>query len=118
MYRLTEKRLASAETIFENYRAKLFANRCFNAQIFERELRDLWKTGYQEMKSIALQLLKNERYREVAVYYMEHSNPGTGVASEFKLPLASLYGMKLFGAPEREEMRESFWASVFDSTQV
>ncbi len=118
MYRLTEKRLASAEAILGKYRAELFANRCFNAQIFERELRDLWQTGYQEMKSIALQLLKNERYREVAVYYMEHSNPGTGVAAEFKRALASLYGMESFHAVERDEMRKKFWASVFDSTQA
>ncbi|MCK4660338.1 MAG: hypothetical protein KAV82_12515 [Phycisphaerae bacterium] len=115
MYSLTEKRLASAEAILENYRAQLFAQRPFDAQSFERELRDLWQTGYQEMNSVALQLLKNERYREVAVYYMEHSNPGTGVAAEFKLPLASVYGVKTFDAPEREEMQKRYWANVFES---
>ena len=117
MFRLTDKRFASAETILQKYRARLFASRCFNAQQFERELCDLWQTGFREMESIARQLLKNERYREVAVYYMEHSNPGTGVASEFKPYLASVYGMRLFDAAEREEMRERFWAGVFDSTQ-
>lgn len=115
MYRLTEKRLARAEGILEKYRAELFAKRSFDALIFERELRELWKVGYQEMKSIAGDMLKNERYHEVAAYYMEHSNPGAGVAAEFKLPLASLYGVRSFDAPEREEMRKRFWTNVFDS---
>lgn len=113
MYRLTEKRLASAEPILEKYRAQLFASRSFDAQAFERELRDLWQTGHQEMKSVAQQLAKSERYREVGVYYMEHSNAGTGVASEFKGPLASVYGLKAFDVPERVEMQAKFWASVF-----
>lgn len=111
-----EKRRESAQPILENYRAKLFANRSFDAQAFERELRDLWKTGYQEMKSISLDMLKNERYREVAAYYMEHSNAGTGVAAEFKLALASLYGVKSFHAAECDDMRERFWTRVFESS--
>ena len=117
MFRITERRLANAEAILEKYRGELFAKRSFDAQSFERELRDLWQTGYQEMKSVALQLLKNERYREIAVYYMEHSNPGTGVAAEFKVPLASVYGVKSFDGPEREQMQTRFWASVFHSAK-
>jgi hypothetical protein len=117
MLRLTDKRLASATPILEKYRAELFANRSFNAQVFERELRELWQTGCQEMKSAALQLAKRERYREASVYYMEHSNPGTGVAAEFKLPLAEVYGLKTFDIPERAEMQEKFWASVFEGAE-
>ena len=112
MYRLTEKRLARAEGILEKYRAELFAKRSFSAESFERELRELWKVGYQQMKSIARDMLNKERYREVAAYYMEHSNPGTGVAAEFRLPLASLYGIRSYHAPEREQMRTKFWARV------
>jgi hypothetical protein len=115
MYRLTQKRLASAEAILEKYRAQLFANKSFDARSFELELRHLWQTGYREMKWVAVQLLKNERYREVAVYYMEHSNPATAVATEFKRPLASIYGVKAFDAPEREQMQKKFWANVFHS---
>lgn len=116
MYRLTEKRLARAEGILEKYRAELFAKRSFSAQSFERELCELWQVGYQQMKSIARDMLTKERYREVAAYYMEHSNPGTGVAAEFKLPLASLYGVRPYDAPEREEMRKKFWADVLGPT--
>lgn len=118
MHRLTERRLASAQAILERYRADLFDRHSFNAQSFERELRELWKLGYHEMKSIARDMLKNKRYREVAAYYMEYSNPGTGVAAEFKLPLASLYGIKSYDAPEREEMRKKFWAGVYASIEA
>ena len=62
-------------------------------------------------------MAKNERYREVAVYYMEQSNAGTGVASEFKSPLASVYGLKTFDAPERAEMQEKFWANVLETAR-
>ena len=117
MYSLTEKRLARAKEILEKYRAELYTKRSFSVPSFERELRELWKVGYQEMKSIARDMLNKERYREVAAYYMEHSNSGTGVAAEFKLPLASLYGVRSFETPERERMQERFWTSVFDSAR-
>jgi hypothetical protein len=113
MYRLTEKRLAAAAGVLEKYRAQLFAKRAFDADRFERELRDLWKTGYREMKAVAIQLLKNQRFREVAVYYMEHSNVG----AEFKVPLASVYGVKGFDVPERDEAQKRFWANVFESAR-
>ena len=117
MYRLTKKRLAGAKAILERYRARLFANRSFDAKDFEQELRGVWKVGYQEMKSIACDLLKQKRYREVAAFYMEHSI-GACAPSEFKQPLASLYGLKAFDAPEREDVRKRFWAAVFKSDQA
>jgi hypothetical protein len=112
MYRLTDKRLQKAQPILDKYRADLFTARSFAVRGLERELRDTWSLGYQELKDIIRELLKNDRYREVAAYYMERSNP-VGVVSEFQQPLAYLYGLKWFHAPEREGKRAAFWERVF-----
>jgi hypothetical protein len=117
MYRLTERRLASAQPILEKHRAELFQRHSFDAQSLERELRDTWRLGYRELKGIMRDMLKHERYREVAAYYMEHSS-ARGVVSEFQQPLASLYGIKSYHAPERKEMRSKFWARVFGGTEA
>ena len=116
-YRLTEKRLAGANATLEKCRVKLFVDKSFDAHDLEQELRAVWKIGYQEMKSIAGDLLKQKRYREVAAFYMENIG-GACVPSEFKQPLASLYGMKVLDAPELKDMRDRFWAGVFKSRQM
>ncbi len=117
MYRLTEIRLASAQAILEQHRAELFERHCFDTHSFERELRDTWSLGYRELKDIMCDMLKHERYREVAAFYMEHSNAPV-VVSEFKQPLASLYGVRSYHAAECEEMRRKFWAGVFGATNA
>lgn len=117
MYRLTEKRLSDALPILEKCRAELLSSQRFNAQRFEMELRELWDTGYRELKSIAIQLLRHKRYREIAVFYMENSNLGSGVVTEFQIPLSEVYGIKHFDAPEREAARAAFWAAALDGAK-
>ena len=116
MYRLTERRLARAKATLERFRAELFERHSFDAQSFEQELRDTWTLGYRELKDIMCEMLKLDRYREVAAYYMEHNGPA--VVSEFKKPLAALYGITRYSAPEREETRRKFWAGVLASTDA
>jgi hypothetical protein len=113
MYKLTERRRAKAEPILEKYRTQLQEKGVIDAQQFEKELRDCWNTGYQEMKDIAKQLLKISQYRFLAAYYMEHSNGmRTLVASEFKEALAHLYGVKHYDSPDRESKRRAFWKGL------
>ena len=109
MYRLTERRLAKALDILEKYRAQLRKRVCFEPRCFEGELRECWDVGYREMKDLAEDMLKHERYRHVAAYYMEHSNT-PGVVVEFQQPLSEVYGIKWYHAPNMPEKRDAFWA--------
>jgi hypothetical protein len=115
MHRLTQRRLADVQPVLEEYRAELFNRRSFDARSLESELCLAWRLGYQELKSIMWDMVKLARYREVAAYYMEHSS-STGVVVEFWEPLARLYGIEWYHAPERQEKRKKYWDEVFAST--
>lgn len=117
MYRLTQRRLAAVEPVLEEYRAELFDRHSFDARSLESELRGAWGLGYQELKGIMCDMLKRARYREVAAYYMEHSS-STGVVLEFQQPLARLYGVEWYHAPEREEKRSKFWLDVLPGSEA
>lgn len=108
MYRLTEIRLRKAEPILENYRRRLYERFRFEPGLLERELRECWNVGYQELKDIFKDMLKQERYRYVAIYYMENIS-GAAVVSEFWEPLAEAYGVRYFRAPDMEQKCEEFW---------
>lgn len=56
-------------------------------------------------------LAANARYREVAAYYMEHSN-GPGPVMEFQSTLATLYGLDRYYAEELDERRKAYWDGV------
>ena len=113
MYRLTNRRLEAARPILDEYQTRLFSHQSFDAQALEYELREVWGIGYQELKDVAADMVKQDRYREVALFYMERSNPGTGVAAEFKPVLAKAYGVRSYDQPDRDAKREAFWADVF-----
>ncbi|MCC7419822.1 MAG: hypothetical protein IT428_06060 [Planctomycetaceae bacterium] len=117
--KLTERRLEKIDGILRKYRDQLFRSKGFSASALESELKVALDTGYQSIKGIAGDLLKNETYREVAVYYMEHSNGDIRrVASEFKEDLAKVYGASHFEAKDINEKRASYWAAVFDGGEV
>ncbi len=113
MARLNDEMLRLANPILERYRAALFEHRKFDAGAFEKELRDIWNTGYRSMKDFAMAMSEHGRYQEVAAYYMEHSNP-SGVISEFKPCLARLYGIRSYHSPDRDANRDQFWRKAFD----
>lgn len=83
MYRLTARRLQNATGILEKYMTILSKKPSFNAMQFEHELRQCWGLGRRELRDIMKDVLKNGRYRNVAIYYIEHGND-TGVVSEFR----------------------------------
>ena len=111
MARLTERRFEKAKAILDKYREDLHRTGSISAGILEKELRDCWDTGYQELKGIIIDLSKRDHYRYLAAYYMEHSN-APGVVAEFKPVLAALYGIKYYDGPEREHGRKAFWAGL------
>ena len=113
MYKLTERRLILAQKILEDYRAELTRNKRFSAGLLERALKDVWVIGYQSIKEIMIDVLKNhERYGFVAAYYMEHINAPV-VVLEFKRPLAKAYGISHYDSDERKNARESFWRNAY-----
>lgn len=112
MYKLTERRLEAAELILERYRAELIECGLFHAGSLERELRDVWSIGYQEIKDIMIDIVKrHERYHYIAIYYMEHSN-SPGVVSEFKRTLADEYGIASYDHGERKAAQKEFWENA------
>jgi hypothetical protein len=113
MYKVTERRLAKAEPILEEFRTILHSKGKINAREFEMKLRECWNVGYGEMKSLAEDLSTIERYRFLAVYYMEYSNGSRDVvASEFKEVLAKIYKIDYYHHPELSVKRDAFWDSM------
>jgi hypothetical protein len=101
MYKVTQRRLTKAQPILERHRAELHRSGMTDARAVEMALRECWNVGYQEMKDLAADLLKQERYRFLAAYYMENSNGSRQrVAMEFKDDLAKLYGIRWYDAKD------------------
>jgi hypothetical protein len=108
MYRLTERRLTKARNILEQHREDLYRFQYLNDAILERELATCWKVGYRELKGIFIDLLKVERYRNLAAYYMQFQN-APGPVFEFKDSLARLYGCTSYHAPDRDKRQRAYW---------
>ena len=106
MYKLTDRRLKKALPTLEKYRSQLYSNFWFDVWALEKELRDCWDIGYQELKGIAIDMLKNERYRHVSIYYMEHCK-SIGIISEFQRSLTDVLGASRFS--EIEQASKIFW---------
>ncbi len=112
MYTLTPRRYVKATVVLEKYREMMLKNGEICSHCFEMELRKCWNTGYREIKDIMEQLLKDKRYVYVAAFYMENSN-AAGVVSEFKGPLADLYGATDFHYDKSyKEKRDAFWEKI------
>jgi hypothetical protein len=112
VYKLTKRRLDAAEPILEKYRSHLHKSRHMQSMVLERELRDCWGIGYQELKDIIIDLAKTDRYRLVAAYYMQHQN-APGPVSEFQKPLADLYGTPHYDPFDKDGKQKAFWENAF-----
>lgn len=117
MYRLTERRYEKALPIFESHRKRLESGQHVDARLLDQELRECWNVGYQELKNIVIQLLDDPRFGLVAASYMENIN-GRLVVSEFKTPLAELYGLEVFDSPARDKQAKAFWTKAFASLRT
>ncbi len=112
MAHLTERRFAKAKIILDRYRKQLHENGSIPTSLFEKELRECWNNmHYQALKGVMIDLAKQNRYRYLAAYYMDHSN-GAGVVVEFQRTLADLYGLDYYHSPERASKREAFWNKI------
>ena len=113
MYRLTDRRKAKAREVFDRYTRELHDTGAIENFRLEFELRQLWDIGYQSLKGIMIDILTNHsEYAHLAAYYMER-NGSAGVVSEFKQPLAKLYGLSWYHDEEREAKRAAYWENAF-----
>lgn len=53
--------------------------------------------------------------RGAITFFVEPLRRGALVAAEFKIPLANVYGIAYYEAPEQENARKTFWARAFAS---
>lgn len=123
MCRLTDHRKAKVREVFDRYTRELHDTGAIENFRLEFELRQLWDIGYQSLKGIMIDILTNHsEYEHIAAYYMERSG-SAGVVSEFKTPLAKLYGLSWYHDEEREAKRAAYWEnalaliSQFDLTE-
>ncbi len=107
---LTPSRLNRAKPNLDRYRDLLLKTGKLNFPAFEKELKEAWKVGYQELKSMIIDLVKRQEYTPLAVRYMEEGEPG--VAAEFKRHLAKIYDVKSYHAKDREEKQKQYWDRV------
>ena len=111
MASLTQRRFEKAKHILDKYHKQLHETGQYSTSAFEKELRDCWGIGYQELKAVIIDLSKKETYRYLAARYMESGCPG--VVMEFKRTLAEMYGIKSYDhSPDREEKRKAFWQTM------
>lgn len=111
MARLTEARFQKAKPILDRYREQFHRTRHLNTTLFEKDLKEIWGLHYQELKTVMIDLSRRPEYLYLAARYMEGGSPG--VVSEFQSPLAALYGLRYYHAPDREERQREFWKRAF-----
>jgi len=109
-YKLTEKREEKATPMLEE--AFEFLVKTEGGSLpagFERDLMACWGfSSYKTLKPIMSDMLRHERYKYLAVAYME--KPGlNAIVSEFKSPLAKLHGHRSFNPEKYKEDRKQFW---------
>ncbi len=114
--KLTARRLDAIRDVLEKYSRQLQADRDFNCDLLETELRDRLEAGYKDIKGLMEDLLSVPFAKYVAVFYMENSNP-MGVSVEFQAPLAQVYGISHYGDNRRDEARENLWQTYFSPPQ-
>jgi hypothetical protein len=110
MSTLTEARFKKAKAILDRYNEQLLKTGKLDFHAFESELKDVWSLSYQGLKHIIIDLSKREEYVPLAARYMEEGMPG--VAAEFKIPLAKLYGIPHYHSKEREDKQKAFWKRI------
>lgn len=111
MYKLTPTRIKKALPILEEYRRKLYTDFGFSAYALDSELQKCWNIWYQQLKDIFEDMLKNERYHYVAIYFMEHCNHFECISgvSDFEEPLYKAMGINRNDTRDVKEISREFW---------
>jgi len=108
MYKLTKRREAKALPILEGAYKSLVTRGGFEVHALERELRACWNIGYHELYDVLEDAFKDDRWRYVAVYYMERVLPSP--TCELKHALAKAYGIERWsGDKQTQTARMAFW---------
>lgn len=107
-YRMTDRRMEKAQPILDTYRGRWVKSGFYDVQQFENEIKQTLDLHYKQAQDVLVDLLKNQRYQLMVLYYMQHHNV-PGPPSEFKRHLAKAYGLKIYDCSEREEAQNSFW---------
>lgn len=110
--------MEKAKHIFEKYRTELHQHHQANCAQMEKELKDCFNLGYQEIKDIIIDLFAQERYKCLAAYFMENIDTSVGVVSEYHESLAKLYGIDWYYADDRVEKQNAFWNAFFSRQPV
>lgn len=113
MTKLTKRRMDKAVRIFEEFRTKLHKYHRINCAQMEKELKECLSLNYQAIKGIITDLSARERYKYLACYFMENMGMSAAVVSEYRQPLAKLYGIDSYYADDRQEKRNAFWETLF-----
>jgi len=88
MFTVTDRRREQAQHIMDEYAQRLQDHGGFDAGSLEHELRRLWDTSYQEIKSAMIQYFSEDGdYGRVAHHYMLSHSPM--IPSEFKRAIAT-----------------------------
>ena len=116
MYRLTDIRFRKAEHILDKYQELLHENFEYSTGLLEKELRECWNVGYQEIKSILKDLIKKyPKYQYLALYYMQFQ--GHSPVMEFQSILVAHYGADRFGTDDFKAKKEEFWENFKRTVQ-
>jgi len=113
MIKLTERRIQQAREILDRYRDELWERRSFNLKELERELLQVWELGYRELKHLIVDLATWNDYELIAVKFMEAGAPG--VDSEFRTPLAKIYGIAGYNSPQRKQKQADYWKRAYST---
>lgn len=109
MYKLTKVREAKALSILKEAYQSLRVRGCFDVYAFERELRGLWNIGYHELYDVMEDAFRDQRWRYVAVYYMERIS-GPCLTCELRHALTKAYGVEKWNDKTAwADARARFW---------
>jgi len=134
--RPTDELIEQAAAILDRYNEQLHREGAINTYALEIELREVWGLGYQALKPVMIDLMRNfPEYECLAAYYAEFGNQSMmgklerpfyeespsamRVVAEFKKPLAELYGANSWHNDESlADKRRRYWIEAFEKLNV
>ena len=117
-------RLQDAEDIIEDYYQKLSADKKFSTSHFEHDLRQRWQkhesVSALGFKEFILKLHDDDRYKNVALYFMANSTnaPPDEYKAHAEKAFAAKPGQPLkYGSEEYTAAAENYWKKLVLSTE-
>ena len=111
-------RLQDAEDIVEDYYQKLSADKKFSTSHFEHDLRQRWQkhesVSALGFKEFILKLHDDDRYKNVALYFMANST--NTPPEEYKTRAEKAFAAK-HGSEEYATAADNYWKKLVLSTE-